>query len=138
MWQGWFPPESAHKRRKVLLSGRHWVGLLMINFLKVRIFFPLFARKDSEPAPAFTVCSLYVLTDGFSLIFYLMLEKIKLMICCLFNLQEEKNKKGSLREALMVEKSGPKYHLAFLKRRSTAEPFKSDFLPPPPCLLQNI
>lgn len=24
-----------------------------------------------------------------------MLEKIKLMICCLFNLQEEKNKKGS-------------------------------------------
>ena len=34
-----------------------------------------------------------------------------------------------LRGALLVEKSGPKYGLALPTRRSTAEPFKSDFSP---------
>ena len=34
-----------------------------------------------------------------------------------------------LREALLVEKSGPKYGLALPTRRSTTEPFKSDFSP---------
>lgn len=32
----------------------------------------------------------------------------------------------------MVEKNGPKYCLALLKRHSTVGPFKSDFLPLPP------
>lgn len=54
---GWLPPKFAHKRIKALLSGRHWVGLLMINFFKEWIFFHLCARSVracvSVCAPAF-------------------------------------------------------------------------------------
>lgn len=46
-WQSWLPPESAHKRIKVLLSGRHWVGWLMRHFLKVWISPPPRFAKTS-------------------------------------------------------------------------------------------
>lgn len=80
---GWLLPESAHKRIKVLLSGRHWVGWLIIHFLKVWIFPPF--CKDvclcvCGCACYRTVYGLYVLTDGSSLIFYPVLQKIKLKL----------------------------------------------------------
>lgn len=81
-----------------------------------------------------TVCSLYVVTDGFSLIFYLVLQKIKLKLDDMLPLQfkrQKKKEKGSLREALMLAKSGPKCCLALLKRQSMGEPFRNYFLPQP-------
>lgn len=80
---GWLPPESAHKRIKVLLSGRHWVGWLIIHFSKVWFFPPLCKDVCScvcGCACYRTVCRLYVLTDGSSLIFYPVLQKIKLKL----------------------------------------------------------
>lgn len=93
LWQGWLPPEFAHKRMKVLLSGRHWVGLLMTNFLKVWIFFPPFARSVRACPRFHTVCSLYVRTDGFNLIFYLVLQQIKLKLQDMLPLQFKREKK---------------------------------------------
>lgn len=82
-----------------------------------------------------TVCSLYVLTDGFSLIFYLVLQETKLELGDMLPLQlkreREKNKiKGSLREGLMVEKNGPKYCLALLKRQIQKIHLKAIFSSP--------
>lgn len=79
--------------------------------------------RECVCAPAFTVCSLNVLPDGFSLIFYLVLQETKLELGDMLPLQlkrereEKKIIKGSLREGLTVEKNGPKYCLALLKRQ---------------------
>lgn len=66
----------------------------MINFLKVWIF-PPFCKgvcvcvqaHACACACVHTVCSLYVLTDGFSLIFYPVLQKIKLKLDDMLPLQ---------------------------------------------------
>lgn len=87
LWQagrqaGSLLPESAHKRIKVLLSGRHWVRWLIIHFLKVWIFPPFYegvCACVSECDCHRTVCFLYVLTDGSSLVF------CSFELACLFN-----------------------------------------------------
>lgn len=47
-----------------------------------------------------TVCSLYVVTDGFSLIFYLVLQKIKLKLDDMLPLQFKRQKKKKKRKRL--------------------------------------
>lgn len=80
-----------------------------------------------------TVRSLHVLTDGFSLIFYLMLQKIKLKLDDMLRLQfrREKKIKKLVKGSPYGRKERSKTLSGFLHKANTEDPFQSDRLLPP-------
>lgn len=88
-----------------------------------------------------TVRSLYVLTDGFGLIFYLMLQRIKLKLDDMLRLQFKREKKKSkklVKGSPSGRKERSKTLSGFIQKANTEDPFQSGRLPPPSRRLQNI